>query len=86
MGEFTVVMNSVSACLFNGIIDFHNRRLITTAVTVVGSRKYRDNLAVMLPLVTFHYQLMSTRNKVKAVNVRELLRNVLTECITSSTR
>lgn len=79
-------MNSVSASLFNGIIDFHNRRLITTAVTIVGSRKDSDNLTIMLPLVAFHYQLMSTRNKVKAVDVRKLLRNVLTECITSSTR
>ena len=81
-----MVMNRVSARLFNGIIDFHNSRLITTTVTIVGSRKHRYNLAIMLPLITFHYQLMSTRNKVKAVNVRKLLRNVLAECVTGSTR
>ena len=81
-----MVMNGVSTRLFNGIIDFHNGRLITTTVAVIGSRKHRNNLAIVLPLITFHDQLMSTRNKVKTINVRKLLGNVLTECITCSAR
>ena len=86
LGEFTMIMNSVSARLFDRIIHLHNGRLVTTAVAIVGSRKNSNNLAVVLPLVAFHNQLMSTSNKVKAVNVRKLLSNILTKRVTSPTR
>lgn len=81
-----MIMNSVSTRLFDGIIHLHNGRLVATAVAIVGSGKHRHNLAVVLPLVAFHHQLVSTRNKVKTINVRELLGNVLTKCVASSTR
>ena len=79
-----MIMNRVSTRLFNGVIHLHNGRLVTAAVAIIGSRKDRDDLAIVLPLVSFHDQLMSTRNKVKAVNVRKLLGNVLAKRITST--
>ena len=81
-----MIMDSVPTCLFDGIIYFHNGRLITTAVAIVGSRKNSHNLAIVLPLITFHDQLMGASNKVEAVNVRKLFRNVLAKGVTSSTR
>ena len=54
LGEFTMIMNSVSARLFNRIVHLHNGRLVTTSVAIVGGRKDSDNLAVVLPLIAFH--------------------------------
>ena len=41
-------------------------------------------LLVVLPLVAFHNQLMGSRNKMQAIDMGELLRNVLTERVTRS--
>ena len=86
LGEFAVIVNGIATRLFNRIVHLHNSRLVTATVAVIGSRKDSDYLAIVLPLVAFHHQLMGTRNEVKSVNVRELLRNVLTKGITGSAR
>ena len=79
-----MIMNGVSARLFNRVVHFHNGRLVTTTVTIVGRRKDRNDLAIVLPLVSFHDQLVSTGDKVETVNVRKLLGNVLAKRVAST--
>lgn len=79
-------MNRFLAALVDRVVHLHNRGLITTSVAVVGRREYCNNLSIVLPLVTFHDKLMCACNKVKTVNMGELLCNVLAERITGSPR
>ena len=84
LGEFAVIVNGVSSRLFNGVVHLHNGRLVTTSVAIVGSGENRDYLAIVLPLVAFHDQLVSTRNKVQPVNVCELLGDILAKSVASA--
>jgi hypothetical protein len=46
------------------LAQVHDRRNITTTVTVIGSRPYSDNVLVLeMVLVTFVHKLMRTRNE-----------------------
>ena len=58
--QFTVVMNSFLLALVYRIINLHNCSLVTTSVAVVRRGEDRDNLSVVLPLVTLHNKLVST--------------------------
>ena len=84
--QFAMVMNDLLVTLFHRIIHFHNGSLITTPVAIVGGRKDSNNTAIVLPLVSFHYELMCASNKVKAVNVRKLLGNVLPKRVARTPR
>jgi len=79
-------MNDFLAALLDRVIDLHNGSLITAPVAVVGSRKDRDYTAIVLPLVSFHYELMRASNKVEAVNVGKLFRNVLPKRVARTPR
>ena len=75
--QFAVVVDVLLRRLVNRIIHFHNGRLISTTVTIVGSREDRHHTAIMLPLVALHDELVGSRNKVETVDVRELFGDVL---------
>lgn len=81
-----MIMNNFLAALLDRIVHLHNGSLITTPVAIVGRRKDSDNTAIVLPLVTFHYELMCASNEVEAVNVRKLFRNVLSKRVACTPR
>jgi len=74
-----MIMNRILRSLIDRIVDFHNSSLVTAPVAIIGRRKNRDDGSVVLPLVSFHDELMRARNKVQAIDVRKLLRDVLTK-------
>ena len=41
--------------ILQGIIQFHDRCLIATTVTVVGGAEYCHNIAIMTPVVTLKH-------------------------------
>lgn len=79
-----MIMDGILRSLVDRVVHFHDRRLISTTVAVVGSGKHRDNHSIVLPLIAFHDQLMGSRNKVQAIDVGILLRNVLAKGVTRS--
>lgn len=81
-----MVINSVFGALIQAIVNLHYCSLIAAAVAVVGSRKHRHNIFVVLPLVSLHHELMRPSNKVQAIDVGELLGDILTERVTRSSR
>ena len=84
--QFAMIMDIVFCAGVDSIVHFHNGRLVTAPVAVVGRRKDGDNRPVVLPLVAFHDQLMSTRNKVQSINEGKLLCNVNSKGVPSSPR
>ena len=48
-------------------VDLHNRGLVAASVAVVGCREDCDDVAVMRPVVTIHYQLMGTGNQFQVI-------------------
>ena len=84
--QFAVIVNGFLSALINGVINFHNSRLVSASVAIVWSRENGNNLSVVLPLVPLHNKLVGTWNKVKPVDVSELFCNVLTERVASSPR
>jgi len=79
-----MIMNRILRSLIDRIVDFHNSSLVTAPVAIIGRRKNRDDGSVVLPLVSFHDELMSTSDKVQTINVRKLLRDVLAKGVASS--
>jgi len=67
------------------LIDFHNRRLVPTAVTVVGGTENRYHVLLVCPIVAFHDQLVSPGNESESVVMVELLRNILAEGVARPT-
>lgn len=59
--------------------------LIAAAIAVVWCRKDRDNISIMTPVVTFHYQLMCASNESDVVGMIKLIGNVLAKRIPCST-
>ena len=74
-----MVVNGFLGSLVEGVVHFHDRGLVTASVAVVGSRKDGHDHAIVLPLVPFHDQLVRPCDEVQAVDVSELLRNILAE-------
>jgi hypothetical protein len=81
-----MIMNRILLGLIYCIVNLHNGRLVTTAITVIGSRKDSDDTAVVLPLVALHDKLVSPGDEMKAVDVGELLGNVLAKRVASPAR
>ena len=67
------------------IRDSHNGGLVSATVAVVRCREDSDNVALMSPVVAVHDELMGTCDPSEIVRVVELLRDVLTEAIASTT-
>ena len=84
--QFAVIMNDFLAALFDRIIHLHDSSLITAPVAIVRGRKDCHYAAIVLPLVSFHYELVCSSNKVQAVNMGELLRNVLPKRVARTPR
>ena len=61
--------------------NLENGSLITTAITVVRSRKDCYQVAPVTPIVPFHYYLVSTTNKIETILLVERCRHVLTESV-----
>jgi hypothetical protein len=79
-------VNDFLAALFHSIIHLHDSGLITAPVAVVGSGKDCNDAPIVLPLIALHHKLVRASNKVKAVNVRELFRNVLPKRVACTPR
>jgi hypothetical protein len=70
--------------VFQMFVNLHDCGLIAAAVTVIGSREYRDDVSVLTPVVTFHDQLMGASDQRQTVVVVEGLADVLTESVAST--
>lgn len=81
-----MVVNGVLRGLVDGIVDFHNGGLVSTPVTIIGSRKNRHYLPIVLPLISLHDELVGARNEMEAVDVRKLFGNVLSKGVPGSPR
>lgn len=68
------------------IVELHDGRLIATAVTVVGRREDGHHIVIVTPVEPFHDQLMSACHQREAIGVIERFRDVVTECVASTTR
>ena len=77
--QFAVVVNRFFRRCVDRVVHLHDSSLVTASVAVVGSGEYRDDCPVVLPLVSFHDELMRTGDKVQTVNVRKLLGNILSK-------
>ena len=81
-----MVMNWLLAALIDRVVDLHYCSLVTTTVTIIRCGEDCNDLSIMLPLVPLHNKLVGTGNKMKPINVGELLCNVLAESISSPPR
>jgi hypothetical protein len=84
--QFAMIMDTLLGGVHHRVINLHNCGLITASVTVVWRRENRDNAPIVLPLVSFHHQLVGTGNEMKTVDVCKLLSDILPECISGSPR
>ena len=71
--------------ILHEFIDLHNGGLISATVAVVRRREDSDNVALVSPVVAVHDELMGACDPSEIVRVVELLRDVLTEAIASTT-
>ena len=67
-------------------IYLHDTSFVSTSITIVWCREYRHNLLLVTPIIAGHHQLMSSCYCFKAILLNELVRNVLSKCIPSSSR
>jgi len=44
--------------ILQGVVELHDGSLISTSVTIIGSREDGDHISVMGPVVPLHHQLM----------------------------
>ena len=70
--------------ILHELVDLHYCCLVAASVAVVGRGEDRHNVPLVRPVIPVHNQLMCTRNSRQAIRVVELLRNILTETITSA--
>lgn len=68
------------------LVDFHDGRLVTATVAVVGRREDGDDIAVVRPVVAVHDELMGSGDELQVVRMVELLRDVLAERVAGTTR
>lgn len=66
-------------------IDFHNRCLISTSITVVGSGEDGNDITIVTPIKSFHNELMSSSDESETVVVVKGFGNVLTKGVTGPT-
>jgi hypothetical protein len=79
-------VTKILQCIFHKLVYFHDGCFITTSVTVVGCWEDCYYVSLMGPVVSIHDQLMSTGDEFQVVGMVELLRDVLSEGVTSTTR
>ena len=72
--------------ILHELVDFHYCCLVAASVAVVGRGEDRHDVPLVSPVIPVHDQLMCTCNPRQAIRVVELLRNILTETITSTAR
>ena len=72
--------------ILHELINLHDCGLVAATVTVIGSGEDSDNVTLVCPVVSIHDQLMCAGNTCQVVRVIELLRDVLTEAVTSTAR
>jgi hypothetical protein len=72
--------------LIQRVVDLHYRGLVAAPVAVVRSGKDRDDALIVLPLVSLHNELVCPGDEVQAVDVRELLGDVLAKGVAGPTR
>ena len=65
-------------------VYLHDGCLITASITVVWCREYCNNVALMSPVVSVHHKLMGTWDQLEAISMVELLWDVLTKRIAST--
>lgn len=61
------------------LINLHNRSLVTTSITVIGSAENRHHISILAPVVSFHDQLVCSGYQCKTIVMIECFRDVLTE-------
>ena len=59
-----MIVDIVFGAGIDGIVNFHNRGLVTASVTIVGCREDSDDGSVVLPLITLHDQLVGSGNEI----------------------
>ena len=67
-------------------IYLHDTSFVSTSITIVWCREYCHDLLLVTPIIASHHQLMSSCYCFKAILLNELVRNVLSKCIPSSSR
>jgi len=70
--------------ILDELVNLHYGGLVTASVAVVGCGENRDDVALVSPVVPVHDKLMRTCDSSQAVRVVELLRDVLSEGVTSA--
>jgi len=65
-------------------VDFHNSSFVTASVAVVRGTEDSDYVSLVRPIVPIHYQLVSSCNSGESIGMIELLRDVLTKTVTST--
>ena len=70
--------------ILDELVNLHYGGLVTTSVAVVGCGEDRDDVALVCPVVAVHDKLMGARDSSQAVRVVKLLRDVLSEGVTSA--
>ena len=66
------------------LVNLHDTGLVRAAVAVIGRREYSDDMLIMTPVEAVHDELMRTRDQLQAIDVIELLRNILAEGVPST--
>ena len=79
-----MIINTFFGSVFDRVINLHNCGLITASVTIIRGRKASDDTSIVLPLVTFHHQLVRAGNEMQPVDVGKLLGDVLAKGVASS--
>lgn len=72
-----MVVERLADLLGYRLIHFHDSRLVTAPVAVVGSTKNGAHALVVGPLVPLHDQLVCSGDEHQSVRVVELFRNIL---------
>lgn len=68
------------------LVDLHDGSLITTSITVVGSREDGDDVPLLGPVETVHDELVCSCDQGETVVVVECFGDVLAERVASTTR
>ncbi len=63
--------------VFQRVVQFHNRRLVSALVTIIGGRENGHQVSGVAPVVSFHDELVSSGHQGQSVGVVERLGDVL---------
>ena len=68
------------------LINFHNSCLISTSITIIRCREYRNNILIMCLTIPIHNQLMRPTDHLQIIIMIKLFRDILSKCIPSPSR